>query len=302
MIISGFAMCCGYYDKISTGSIPVSRFYETRYARIWPYFVLLVVMDVMVSPSFSSFMEAFADLTLCFGLLPNADISVIGNGWTLGIIFLFYMLFPFFCFLLKNKRRAWMAMTVSVIFNICCTSYFFDNNHVIDGFNIETNFIFCAMFFLAGGILFLYRNSISKVVEKYRWGVAILCTILTVAYFFRKSILPVLDCHVSTAYIWLLILFSSWVCYAIGTKGRILNNSAMKFLSRISMEIYLTHAGVFRIVERLRLNDLFDTDWFSYIATVILVLAGSIVFALAAKCLLDLAGKLADKLRPKAEA
>lgn len=36
----------------------------------------------------------FANLTLCQGLLLNANISVIGVSWTLAVIFVFYMLFP----------------------------------------------------------------------------------------------------------------------------------------------------------------------------------------------------------------
>lgn len=46
-------------------------------------------------------------MTLCQGLLPNMRIEVIGVSWTLAVIFVFYMLFPFFCFLIGNKKRAW---------------------------------------------------------------------------------------------------------------------------------------------------------------------------------------------------
>lgn len=32
---------------------------------------------------------------MCFNLLPNPDIAVIGVGWFLGTVLTFYMLFPY---------------------------------------------------------------------------------------------------------------------------------------------------------------------------------------------------------------
>ena len=107
MMVSGFGMCCGYYQKIIDQKISVEDFYKKRYIKIWPYFALLCALDFVISPSKESLFEVFANLTLCQGLLPNAKISVIGVSWTLAVIFVFYMLFPFFCFLIGNKKRAW---------------------------------------------------------------------------------------------------------------------------------------------------------------------------------------------------
>ena len=107
MMVSGFGMCCGYYQKIIDQKISVEDFYKKRYIKIWPYFALLCALDFVISPSKESLFEIFANLTLCQGLLPNAKISVIGVSWTLAVIFAFYMLFPFFCFLIGNKKRAW---------------------------------------------------------------------------------------------------------------------------------------------------------------------------------------------------
>ena len=107
MMVSGFGMSCGYYQKIIDRKISVEDFYKKRYIKIWPYFALLCALDFVISPSKESLFEVFANLTLCQGLLPNAKISVIGVSWTLAVIFVFYMLFPFFCFLIGNKKRAW---------------------------------------------------------------------------------------------------------------------------------------------------------------------------------------------------
>lgn len=154
MIISGFAMCCGYYDKIVNNKITVGEFYGKRFAKTWPFFALLCVLDLILSPSVNSLKEVFANLTLCFGLLPNAQISVIGVGWFLGLVFVFYLMFPFFCYLISEKRRAWFSFVVAVVFNLTCSEYF--------GIG-RANIMYSVMFFLAGGLAFVYREKLENI-------------------------------------------------------------------------------------------------------------------------------------------
>lgn len=104
----------------------MNDFYKKRYIRILPFFAFLCVVDLLVSPSISSLYELFANITLCFGFLPNyGSITVIGVVWFLGIIFVFYMLYPFFVFLMDNKKRAaWISFCVSTLLAIIALTYF----------------------------------------------------------------------------------------------------------------------------------------------------------------------------------
>ena len=105
MTISAFGMCCGYYERIRDNQISFDDFYGKRFKKILPFFAALVLLDIVISPSRDALYEAFADVTLLFGFLPNAgNISVIGVGWFIGLIFVFYLCFPFFCCLIKNKK------------------------------------------------------------------------------------------------------------------------------------------------------------------------------------------------------
>ena len=163
MVVSAFGLCCGYFERFKDGSINIESFYRKRFLKILPFFALLSIIDVIISPSKENLMELFANITLIFGLLPNADISVIGVGWFLGVIFVFYLLFPFFTVLLKTKSRAWIAFAIAVIYNVLCSIYFMDKNHVLEGFVRRTNIVYCFMFFLAGGLAYLYQERIKKV-------------------------------------------------------------------------------------------------------------------------------------------
>lgn len=198
MVISSFAMCCGYYDKILHNQVSVEDFYKKRYGRIWPYFALLCLMDVCISPSAGSIYEMFANLTLCFGFLPNAHMEVIGVGWFLGLIFVFYVTFPFFCFLLSNKRRAWFAFAVALVFNYLCEIYFGAG---------RSNISYSAVYFMAGGLIFLYRDELSVFSARYRWGILLLCGTAFGAYFLFEGTVT------------MLVLYSILLIFAIGGKN-----------------------------------------------------------------------------------
>ena len=173
-MVSGFGMCCGYYQKIIDQRISVEDFYKKRYIKIWPYFALLCALDFAISPSRESLFEVFANLTLCQGLLPNANISVIGVSWTLAVIFAFYMLFPFFCFLIGNKKRAWWVAVAALVFNWLCTNYFKAG---------RTNIVYDAIYFIAGGLIFLYRKELAEFASKHKIIAGAILLIATVAYF-----------------------------------------------------------------------------------------------------------------------
>lgn len=264
MVISGFAMSCGYYDKIINSKIPLADFYGNRYTKIWPFFALLCVLDFIISPSVSALYEVFANLTLCFGLLPNVEISVIGVGWFIGLVFVFYLVFPFFCYLISDKRRAWFSFAISLGFNLLCSVYF----------GIErTNIMYSAVFFMAGGLIFIYREQLEKLSEKHQWITLGFCVIATVGY------------YVSGENVMMIILmFSMYLIYAIGnTKVSLLQNPVTRFLSNISMEIYLSHMVIYRAIEKLEMTHLFGNGILAYIVTAVGTLVGVIVFATVVK-------------------
>lgn len=244
MIISSFSMCCGYYDKIINNEISVGKFYGRRYARIWPYFAVLCVLDLIISPSVNSLYEAFANLTLCFGLLPNSGMAVIGVGWFLGLVFVFYLIFPFFCWLLSDKRRAWFAFAASLIFNILCSVYFFNSEHVAEGYFSRGNFVYSAVFFFAGGLIFLYREKLEEFSEKYRWILLSACILAAVGYYAVTSSVPMT-----------IAVFSLFLIYALGVKrGGGTSKPCYKIYQRNQHgNIFVTH-GDFQDCGKARFN------------------------------------------------
>lgn len=261
MTVSAFGMCCGYYEKVMKQTISLSDFYAKRFKKILPFFGVLVLIDVVLSPSRAAIYEAFADLTLLFGFLPNAgNISVIGVGWFLGLVFVFYLCFPFFCVLLANKKRAWISFAVSLLYNFVCAEYFEVG---------RSNILYSACFFLAGGLIYLYRKELAKINPCITAALAVASI---VAYYLMGGY--AMNC---------LAVSVCLLAFAIAATGRVLENRITRFFSNISMEIYLSHMVLFRVIERLGLNTRFGNGWPQYLITVALVLVVTVIFAVVMK-------------------
>ena len=75
-----------------------------------------------------------------------------------------------------------------------------------------------------------------------------------------------------------LVFFSLILGYAISINNSLLNNKIMKYLGDISLEIYLCHMVIFRIVEKLNLLYLGDNNELSYVFICCIVFGGVLVF------------------------
>lgn len=268
-IISAFGMCCGYYERIKNGEIAANNFYKKRYKRIWPYFALLCLIGLIFDRTIGGIWQTFADLTLCFNLLPNPDIKIMGVGWFIGLIFLFYIMFPFFVFLIDNKKRAWFVLVIAITFHFIGKYYFFKEPFV--NFNVgRHNMIFSMPYFIGGGLIFLYRNKLKSFSKNHSKIVLTICLLLTLGSFVRPSFL---DGNMYT-----LIVFAAWLIYAIGGAKHWLTNKVIDYLSGISMEIYLSHMVLFRLVEKLSLDRIYDNVNANYIVAALSTLAFTICF------------------------
>lgn len=274
LILSGFGMFCGYFEKVRSGKVDWNQFYAKRYKKILPFFAFLILIDLVMERSAAHLIEGLTEVTLVFGLLPNNNPSVIGVSWTLGVIFLFYMLFPFFAWLCWTKKRAWRSLGGALILTFFCSVYFFKEPFVVNDFVPRHSFIYCAPFFVGGGIVYLNRVAIKRFVSQHRWLCLIGCMCLTGMWY----VFPGKMAGVEIDILKNMVLFLAWICYAISVKSRILCNKVMKYVSGISLEIYLAHMVIFRAVEKGKGLYLLGTGWIGFMLAWIAVILGLIVF------------------------
>lgn len=255
MTISAFGMCMGYYEKVKSGKVNWVDFYKRRYMKVLPFFTVVVLTDIVFNHDWISIIEAIPNLTLTRGFFPN-NIEQIGVAWFLGLVFVFYAIFPLFCAMLNSKKSGWFFFGVSLLLNFVVGRLY----------GIERdNIVYSLPFFLVGGLIYLYRD---KVKNLY---IYLLLTVLSIVIYY------VIGGNVYT-YILISVAF---LLFAISIKSR--NSKIISFISGMSMEIYLSHMVVFRLVEKMGLNRMFGNGWLQYFFTVILVLVGTICFVVVVR-------------------
>ena len=181
---------------------------------------------------------------------------------------------------METRRERGGAVT-ALVFNWLCGVYFFDGNHIVDslsvGFTPRLNIVYDAIYFIAGGLIFLYRKELAEFASKYKVIAGVILLIATVAYF-------ALGGNTLT----MLFFCVAALVYTLGCKrGGVLVNPVAKFLGGISFEIYLCHMVIYRVLEKLHLVHLFGNGLLAYIFTAITVICGSVVFSVCAKWFLN---------------
>lgn len=277
LMVSGFGMCSGYLRKFQDGSVDLESFYKRRYKKILPFFAFLLLIALIVERSLSTVYEASVELLMLHGLLPNNAVSVVGVCWTLGVIFLFYLLFPCFSVLMKNKKRAWISLLISLYIVFICNQYFFSNFFVTKSFTPRHSFLYCLPMFIGGGLVYLYRDNLGNFCRNNK----ILCLLFCIVVSCLWYLIP--TSNSTLFYIGNLILFCSWLSYAVGLpNNKFLSSKIMKFLSSISMEMYLAQMVIFRVVEKMHMLYIFGnagiSGWISYLTSFALTVIGLIIF------------------------
>lgn len=79
-------------------------------------------------------------------------------------------------------------------------------------------------------------------------------------------------------FMYLIILFGLWMIYAISGEWKWLSNKVVKYLSGISMEIYLSHMVLFRLTGKMGLDQITGNSDLNYIMATVVTLAMTIGF------------------------
>ena len=263
MTISAFGMCVGYYAKVKSGKVNWVDFYKKRYMKVLPFFAVVVLMDIVFNHDLTSIIEAIPNLTLTRGFFPN-DIGQIGVAWFLGLVFVFYAIFPLFCAMLNTKKSGWLFFLVSLLLNFVVARFY--------GMGRE-NIVYSLPFFVAGGLIYLYRDKVKN------WQIYLPLAILSSVLYYLVG---------GNIYACLLVSIS-FLLLAISIGGGY--SGIVSFISGISMEIYLSHMVVFRFVEKMGLNRMLGNGWLQYFITVILVLVGAACFSVVVKKRIEMSEK-----------
>lgn len=195
-------------------------------------------------------------------------------------------MFPFYVFLISTKKRAWFTVIICFILNWCCCDYY-ESVGKTDG----ANFLFLSVYFVVGGVLYLYRDYIQEKISRVpTFALLLAISVITMAWYLIPANEFSLFFTVKT-----VILFAMWMMFAISQPMKLLGNSITKILSQVSLEVYLSHMMIFRVVEKLEIANRINNGNVTYGVVLLLTLVLTIGFALIAKKTINICSRKLKK-------
>lgn len=121
-LISAFSLYYQYFNRLNN-RIEIKAFVIRRYLRIAPLFYIMFAVFVVfgymtvptpVIPVPISFEDYFLHFTLLFNLFPQANDSLVIAGWSISVLFLFYLMLPVLIIFIRKARYALILLVGSL--------------------------------------------------------------------------------------------------------------------------------------------------------------------------------------------
>lgn len=160
--LSAFSLFYGYERKIDKDKNGMRDFYIGRFFRIAPLFYLCIFFYMFALPLLYNADVAITDIllniTFVFGLLPGKQESIVWAGWSIGVEWIFYFIFPLIVILSRSLTNSIIIFLLSS-FMFLRFDILGEGIKNIPGSAFELNFFNQFMFFSAGVVSYnLYKK------------------------------------------------------------------------------------------------------------------------------------------------
>lgn len=281
-VLSGYILSLNYLDKFQRGTADLKSFFVARFARIYPLYIVSVVMCVpyvFTNPSLSSYGHHITELranplsaALMYLLGAESHWSnkvgrlTVLPSWSISTEFFFYLLFPVFAWVVGRLSRyqarvgliivALWALGVALMFHYAslATVLFFlpkEKVQIINDFffqkmvsGIHTNW----PLFATGMLAFRgFEGALSATTKKWLPWMLVFFWIANPAWYVLQPRHMLEDMFFVTKFfdaLPLCVVTILWLHKGTGVFHSWLGNKTLVFLGEISFAVYLVHSPV----------------------------------------------------------
>jgi peptidoglycan/LPS O-acetylase OafA/YrhL len=246
-VLSGASMYVAYNRKFAQG-YDAGKFITLRFLRLAPLLSLVLVFTVCVAlakkqPVGHLLGDALLNISFTFGLGNPGATSAITGGWSLGIEFVFYLVFPLM--LAVTRSRAWLLV---LVLSFAVQQVFI--NRTLGGASLASNWVSYAQP-LSFVFYFVAGCCIGRLIESGTIRYSPLWIIGFVA-----AGVPLLSIHVEDNLVGLygIVLCLSAVILSLCSGGLPMVggvSAVADTLGRLSYGVYLIHPLIFGVVNRI---------------------------------------------------
>jgi len=246
-VLSGASMYVAYNRKFAQG-YDAGKFIALRFLRLAPLFGLILLLTtglaiVKRQPVSQLLGDALLNISFAFGLGNPGATSAITAGWSLGIEFVFYLVFP--VMLAATRSRAWLlVLTLSFVVQQVFVNHTLAGARLADVWSAYTQPLSFVFYFMAGCCIGRLVES-GAVRYSPLWGAG-----------FVAAALPLLSIHGESNLVGMygVVLSLSAAALALCSSGLPVSGFASivgDALGRLSYGVYLIHPLAFGVVNRL---------------------------------------------------
>ena len=291
-VLSAFSLSY-VMDKRSRESALIRNFYVRRFFRIAPLFYCLMVLywirDAVAFNVLHPVSEVLINASLLFNLIPSCITGFVWASWTIGVIVLLYLIFPFIHKYISNLYGT-LGLFVASVLMAWGWSYFIKNYGVAMGYLTPDDMSFVWGFgflqhlpvFVCGIVVYhLFFDYLVRMNQKSRQTYGSILILLFIM-FYGALLTESMQNIVWGKKILHGICFS-FLVLGLGLKPfGFLVNAKTAYTGKMSYSMYLFHPLlIFTIIPVYRwIYNIIPTDILGYVASLLLTLALLIAISL----------------------